>query len=98
MAQEGNDNAEPDGLESAVFRLRRKRFNLVCILLTLAFVIAGLYLLARAPYRPPHDMTTLLDGQELQMVWFFIGVFSLCWLLLFVALLQTFRRKSNVGR
>ena len=60
--------------------LRTKRVALLTSLLIIGLAIVWLYELAHTPYRPPHDMSTLLGGPELQIVWTLIGLLSIAWL------------------
>ena len=60
-------------------KLKTKRITLLGTLGMLALMIWGLYELAHMPYRPPHDMTTLLGRPELQIVWSLIVLFTATW-------------------
>jgi len=57
----------------------------------LPFVIGFLYSLATAPYRPPHDMTSLLGAGEVETVYLIAAVLGLSWLLCFSVLVARVR-------
>src|SRR5438309_2284651 len=69
---------EGDGMKLDYARAgRRGRTGLIVlgICLPLAVVLMwGLFELQRMPYRPPFDMSTLLDGEEIIEVRFTMGV------------------------
>jgi hypothetical protein len=74
---------------------KTKRIALFSTLLVVALLILGLYDLAHAPYRPPHDMSTLLGGPELQVVWTLIGLLTIAWLGVFLWFVSTFIHKKS---
>ena len=75
--------------------LRTKRIALLISMLIIGLAIVWLYELAHTPYRPPHDMSTLLGGPELQIVWTLMGLLAITWLgILFWFVCILIRRKS----
>jgi len=64
-----------------------RRQTLLIALAIDTFLIWGLYELVELPYRPPHDMTTLLGGQEKAFVSMLIGCLTLVGILLAVNLI-----------
>jgi hypothetical protein len=75
--------------------LRTKRIALLTSMLIIALAIFWLYELARTPYRPPHDMSSLLGGSELQIVWTLIGLLTLAWLGIFCWFVSILIRKKS---
>ena len=71
---------------------RRGRLWYSLLLFVLTLIIWGLWDLEHAPYRPPHDMSTLLGAPELAFVRGAIRVVGLMWMATLVGLAWTWRK------
>jgi hypothetical protein len=70
-------------------KLLLRRAKLFSALAIVGLLIGGLYGLAHLPYRPPHDMSTLLGATEIRTVWTLIGLLAIVWLAIFVWFVST---------
>jgi hypothetical protein len=68
------------------------------LLILVGGIIWLLHELAIAPYRPPYDMSTLLDGPEEAFVHFLISVFVVGWATILVWCISRLRRKLKHPR
>ena len=76
---------------------RRSRLWLALLLAVLTIIIYGLWDLEHAPYRPPHDMSTLLGGPELALVRGLIRIFAVAWVATLLGLLYTLRPRRTAA-
>jgi hypothetical protein len=79
---------DPD--DPQTFRVPASRkAEIGCLAFALCFLIAiiwGLFELQRMPYRPPHDMSTFLGGNEIVLMRGIITMLSAVWLACAIAL------------
>ena len=61
------------------------------VLLVGAALMWGLFELQRLPYNPPHDMSTLLGGPEINTVRILIGLIAIPWSVGVICFVRMFR-------
>jgi hypothetical protein len=88
--------AQSNHLPNRSWSIRRQRIVLLSGVVVVGLMIWGLYGLANAPYRPPQDMSTLLDGDEIELVYTLIDVLAVVWLVLAVVLITKLRPRQGI--
>lgn len=82
----------------SLIRAAGRNWGLLLALVTLWLPAAFFYVLATAPYRPPHDMRSLLGVDGVKGAYALAGFFTMAWLVcLFILAARVLRPADRRG-